>query len=308
MSRWRVLLLTMVLAVAGAVEGLHVQLRAEVALAATSACLEDLAELSGDPALVVLAAPVQITRLDSTTVRTVTPALVRAALGRAIPPSQVRITGSTRVARLPREVTAALLVAAAASSAAVGPGRPVITVVRSPGNLVVPSDGQVPRLVVHALGGATSGTVAYVVKVVGAEGELARTMVTLHVARLITAVVATRDLTSGTLLKATDLRVVDLALDGEVQGLVDDPAIAIGQEVRHAVRAGSPLVAGRLQPPRVVRAGETITLEHEVGTFVASAPAECLSDGRLGERVRVRRIDGHAVWGAVAGPGRIRLE
>ncbi len=308
MSVWRVLAAMVVLAMASAVEGLHVHLRAEVALAATTACLADLADLRGDPALIVLAGPVEITRLDSTTVRTVTPALVRAALGRAIPPGEVRITGSTRVARPPREVTAAALVAAAASSAAVGPGRPVITVVRAPGSLVVPSDGNEPRLVVQALGGATSGTVSYVVQVIGAEGELARTMVTMHVSRLVKAVVATRDLGSGTLLAGTDLRVAELAWEGDFQGLIVDPALAIGQEVRHVVRAGSPLSAARLQAPRVVRAGETITLEHDVGTFVASAPAECLSDGRQGERVRVRRIDGRAVWGAVAGPGRVRLE
>jgi flagella basal body P-ring formation protein FlgA len=89
---------------------------------------------------------------------------------------------------------------------------------------------------------------------------------------------------------------------------LSDPALVIGQEARRALRPGQPLRLTDIQPARVIRRGETVTLHYATGGLQLTVQARALADAGFGERVRVVNIlSNRTLEATVFGPGMARV-
>lgn len=81
----------------------------------------------------------------------------------------------------------------------------------------------------------------------------------------------------------------------------------IGWEVRRSVRAGEPLQPAMLQAPKMIAAGDAVTLHWQKGAVTLEVEAVALTAARLGEVVYAR-AGSSRLAGTVTGPGVARLE
>lgn len=90
------------------------------------------------------------------------------------------------------------------------------------------------------------------------------------------------------------------------QGFMLDSQRAIGQVARRNLQPGEALRQSLLEAPIAVSRGETVSLESQAGSILVATRAEALSDGRVGEQIRVRNISSERVINAnVVGEGRV---
>ncbi|MBI3789591.1 MAG: flagellar basal body P-ring formation protein FlgA [Gemmatimonadetes bacterium] len=109
--------------------------------------------------------------------------------------------------------------------------------------------------------------------------------------------VAARDLPRGTVLVATDLRADSVAQAERMAGW----------EVRRVIHAGEPVKAPAVEPPALVTANSTVTLEATVGGIRVTRTALALGRGALGDRISVRLDHQRIVTATVSGPGTVRF-
>ncbi|HEY7883409.1 MAG TPA: flagellar basal body P-ring formation chaperone FlgA [Cellvibrionaceae bacterium] len=98
------------------------------------------------------------------------------------------------------------------------------------------------------------------------------------------------------LMNTSQLRQGYLTTLDSVQGLV----------IKRHLQANEPLRQGILEQPVIVSRGQTVTLESEAGAINVATQAEALSNGRLGDQIRVRNLSSQRVIRAdVVGEGRV---
>ena len=114
---------------------------------------------------------------------------------------------------------------------------------------------------------------------------------------------AARTLPAGTVIAAADLR----AIDSDRPGL-SDPSEAIGMQTRITIREGRPLQASLLQAPRLIGRNQIHPLVFQRGALRIVTEARTLSDGAVGDVIRVMNINSRTtVSGRVAEDGSIRV-
>ncbi|MEJ1160995.1 flagellar basal body P-ring formation chaperone FlgA [Prosthecomicrobium sp. N25] len=125
---------------------------------------------------------------------------------------------------------------------------------------------------------------------------------------VVDTVVLTRPLARGEVLRAEDLvvqRVPKRQAGANRPAAVEDFA---GLAARRALRAETPLTAGDVQQPLLVKRGETITLVYQSPGLVLSARAQALEQGSLGDVITVLNPQSkRTVVGTVSGPGRVTV-
>lgn len=127
--------------------------------------------------------------------------------------------------------------------------------------------------------------------------------VPVQVTHYAEVVVAARSLARGTQLGADDVRLVRQ----EIRGVTDyfaDARQVIGKQVKRPLGSGAVLTAQAVEPPRLVRRTELVTIMVTSGGMEVRMAGEALSDAAQGEPVKVRNlISKRIVEGVVTSPG-----
>jgi flagella basal body P-ring formation protein FlgA len=131
--------------------------------------------------------------------------------------------------------------------------------------------------------------------------------VPITVRRWLTVAVVSERLSRGALLTPAQVVLERHLLAGRDQPY-ESLAAVIGMRARRSLSVGRVLCAGDLESPPLVNRGETVQVTMTQGAIEIEFRAEALSDGWLGDRVRVRNpITRTVMIAEVAGGGRLRL-
>lgn len=288
-------------------ESVAIRLRPSVVLAAPYATLADLAELSGSPAAVAALEKIVIQDLRAVPVL-VEESLIRVRIAKQAPDVAVTITGQTQVSQPLRTVSVDAQVQAA-TAVLVHAGEDVdIVMQRASGPLTIADDGSPPVIDATPLDRGRVGDVAFRVRLMRGEDELARSLVVLRVRRYARVVVLATDVRRGALLGAGDLTVQRVELSTMTQDAFSDPNLALGFQVTRDATAGQILTPTLASAPLAVRPGQGVTLVWRTGTVELSALGEALAGGRDGEIIGVKRAsDQQRVRGQIIGPGKVLI-
>lgn len=121
-------------------------------------------------------------------------------------------------------------------------------------------------------------------------------------------VVMSRPVARGEAIEAADLRLVQRDRTALPQGYYDRIEDASGLIARQSLAGGQILVPGAVDKPKAVRRGDQVILQVSSGGLEVRAAGECLADGAVGERVRVRNPDSRRVMeGVVVAAGVVQV-
>lgn len=120
--------------------------------------------------------------------------------------------------------------------------------------------------------------------------------------------VATGRLNAGAVVQAQDLRMGRVRASLVNGDVAQQPADALGKELRHAVQAGQPLKRADLAPPALVLKGHTIQMILQTAGLSLNGQGVALENAGLGETVKVLNPVSRAVLNAeVIGIGQVRV-
>ncbi|MDO3385088.1 flagellar basal body P-ring formation chaperone FlgA [Gilvimarinus sp. SDUM040013] len=103
-------------------------------------------------------------------------------------------------------------------------------------------------------------------------------------------VVARRALSRGDIIQPSDLTHKKMNSSELRNGYFLDVQAALGKEVRRNLDAGEIMRDGVLNIPLAINRGDIITLASSNGAITVNTRAEALSNGRVGEQIRVRNL------------------
>jgi flagellar basal body P-ring formation protein FlgA len=110
--------------------------------------------------------------------------------------------------------------------------------------------------------------------------------------------IASRDLTPGTLVTAEDLGLETLDVSLYRQGFSLDAKDIIGKEIKYSVSKGSTFRTSALDSPKVIKRGDEVTVEALAGSIRVIAKGTAVSDGRLGQLIRIRNTQSERILSA----------
>lgn len=120
--------------------------------------------------------------------------------------------------------------------------------------------------------------------------------------------VASRSLGRGHRLSAGDITLAVRDTGQLRQGFVTETEATVGMALRRPLQAGDPVRLSQLEAPTVVRRGDQVRLKARTGTITVDTKGTALSDGRVGDQVRVRNDRSErVVRGRVTGPGAVEI-
>ena len=120
--------------------------------------------------------------------------------------------------------------------------------------------------------------------------------------------VAKHNLARGTVLQADDLetRMVNTSILRE--DYVLNPSRVIGKELSRPISKGNAVRLANLLEPKVIKRGDAVIVEAKSGLIYVSTPGTALTDGKLGQQIRVRNERSkQEINVEVVGPGRVRV-
>ncbi|MGA1206896.1 MAG: flagellar basal body P-ring formation chaperone FlgA [Litorivicinaceae bacterium] len=120
--------------------------------------------------------------------------------------------------------------------------------------------------------------------------------------RSVTAWVATQTLVRGTVIAMSDLEAQVLASRQVPQSAVQQRDAAVGLQATRTIRAGEVVLTTDLTAADLVRKGESVTLSITQGALTITVSMIALSDGKLGEQVNLQNPEsGRVIQGIVTG-------
>lgn len=122
-------------------------------------------------------------------------------------------------------------------------------------------------------------------------------------------VVAQRPLPRGTILSAQDIDWRERDIGTLNQGYLTEPEQALGHKLTRQVGIDQVLSPNQLERAPVVRKGDHVVISAGGTALSVRMPGEALSDGALGEQVRVRNLSSNRVIRArITGPGQVMVD
>jgi len=119
--------------------------------------------------------------------------------------------------------------------------------------------------------------------------------------------VAGRNLQRGDLVSASDLSSEVKDLSDLRMGFALTPETIIGKEIKFAVNKGETFRNSALDSPLVIRRGDTVSMESSAGEISVKTSATAVSDGRLGQQIRVKNNQSARIINAkVVGAGKVQ--
>jgi flagellar basal body P-ring formation protein FlgA len=119
--------------------------------------------------------------------------------------------------------------------------------------------------------------------------------------------VASRNLQRGEVIHANDLT-SDVKNAGDLRlGFTLTTEALIGKEVKYTINKGEAFRNSALDTPLVIKRGDTVTMEAAVGGISVRTNATAISDGRIGQQIRVKNIQSARVVNAkVVSAGKVQ--
>ena len=284
-----------------------VVLRPVVSVANERATLGEVAELSGDAAMIAVIRDLSVVELPDLRERKLEAPDIRQAIGHGVGASLL-VSGATRVTRRGRTITDAEIVQAATAAVLAEGDELVVSTLRSSGALIIPDGGSAVTMIAQPLDQSRTGDIPFRVRLMRGEVELARALVSLRVVRHRQMLVAARMLRRGERLGVGDIRTERVAVNrAGTTALTQDHII--GHEARMDLAEGIPLTAAVIMLPPNVRAGQGIMMQVNTERFQLTAKGQALNDGHIGEVIYVRReTDGRTVRGKIIADGQVLLD
>ena len=131
---------------------------------------------------------------------------------------------------------------------------------------------------------------------------------TARIQRLVDIIVANRALNRGEQLTSSDLRTEQRDINRVGRGFVTSSLEIIGQQLRRPLRAGDPLRASGLEAPQLIAKGDQLVVEAQSGSLKVVVAGTALSNGKLGQQIRVQNSRSERVFKAkVVAAGRVQV-
>jgi flagella basal body P-ring formation protein FlgA len=157
--------------------------------------------------------------------------------------------------------------------------------------------------------GALSGPVPVSVVLSDPQRVLKRGIVTARVNASRVVIVAARALGRGERIQASDLREDRIDASSIPRDVTRDLNRLVGLELRRAVRNGTPIRTTWVEAPTLVERGQLVRLVLVRSGLRIEGRGRAVSDGALGERIRVVNTDSRReVMGCVAPDGSIDVD
>lgn len=131
----------------------------------------------------------------------------------------------------------------------------------------------------------------------------------VEVSRIVPVVVAAKPINLGAIVTASDLRIVEMSFArGDQEGFTRCEEV-IGQRARHFVAAGEPVLPRDLESVPLVKRGQLVDVQSNVGGVSIVTAAQALGDGAYGDVIGLRSDGNHRrqITAIVTGPGRVRI-
>ncbi|WP_052064575.1 flagellar basal body P-ring formation chaperone FlgA [Acidihalobacter prosperus] len=133
--------------------------------------------------------------------------------------------------------------------------------------------------------------------------------VPVRISARLAVVVATRPLSRGAQLSASELGLAEHDLSGLAYGYLTAKSQAVGRMLTRSVSAGQVVQPGMLAQPLLVHRGQTVTIVSAAAGIEVTSQGVALASGSRGQLVKVRNSESQRiVQGVVSGPGRIRID
>jgi len=120
--------------------------------------------------------------------------------------------------------------------------------------------------------------------------------------------VASAALATGTFLGPQHLHMAEVDITnirGQYFTFEED---AIGMRVKRAIGPGATIIKEQLEPPIVIKKGDSVVVSASSGLMAVKTTATALSDGREGEQISVKnRRSQRIIEAEVVGPGRVKI-
>ncbi|RYZ96866.1 MAG: flagellar basal body P-ring formation protein FlgA [Moraxellaceae bacterium] len=119
--------------------------------------------------------------------------------------------------------------------------------------------------------------------------------------------VAGRNLQRGEVIGESDVTVQSMDVSQYRQGFNTSAEQIIGKEVRYAITKGDAFRTSSLNAPLAIKRGDDVTVEAFAGSIRVVTNATAISDGRLGQQIRVKNTQSERIVnGKVIGPGKVQ--
>jgi flagella basal body P-ring formation protein FlgA len=129
------------------------------------------------------------------------------------------------------------------------------------------------------------------------------------VAAMIDAVVPNRFLKSDEIIDAQDLKTVRMRTHQINHPFITDREEAVGKSAARPLPADTPLRAGFLQAPVLIKKGDRVMIEAKRGGLSIQAYGVTKSSGHVGQTVMVGNLDsGRELRAKIVGPGLVQVE
>ena len=112
--------------------------------------------------------------------------------------------------------------------------------------------------------------------------------VTSHISRFEEIYIANGSLSRGHIIRASDVYKSRKDLSRLPFGYITDAKALIGKQMKRHVQAGRILTPTQIRNPIVIKRGELISLKHDSQGFSISMRGTAMSDGAIGDRIRVK--------------------
>ncbi len=133
--------------------------------------------------------------------------------------------------------------------------------------------------------------------------------VSAQIAVLEDVFVAVSNLPKGTVLDAEHIELATINISDIGSHYATDINQLIGKAISRNVRRGKPIRLGNLRQPTVITRGQEVVIEAKTGAIVVAAYATAMSDGRLGEQIKVKNTQSNQIVSAtVLASGRVGIE
>ena len=111
--------------------------------------------------------------------------------------------------------------------------------------------------------------------------------VTAQVGVFDNVVVASRNISRGTTLTASDIRLDERDLTKLHRGYITDINQAIGKTVKQSLHRDKPLSPSRISSPNIIKRGAEVTILSDSGSIQVRMKGKALSNGSVGDRIQV---------------------
>lgn len=113
-------------------------------------------------------------------------------------------------------------------------------------------------------------------------------LVSAKVVVKLPVIVAKHNLSKGTVLKDSDIEVIQVDTTTLANGFVTDFEATIGKQLTRPTMRGQPIRQASLSVPKVIKRGDAVVIEAHSRGITVSSQGIALSDGKIGQQIRIK--------------------